>query len=135
MRALRTTREQRVEREQRESRAELHVTLGRRQDGEALGHVVLPPWARGSAWRLVRTLRAALESAHASRELPAWIDLIFGHKQQGDAAAAALNVFFHTAYANQGDLKVADSEQRTAILSQVQHFGVCPSQLWRDRRH
>lgn len=67
--------------------------LGRRQDGTALNHVALPRWARGSAWKLVRTLRQALESPHTSRELPGWLDLIFGHTQQGEAAVANLNVF------------------------------------------
>ena len=65
----------------------------RGQDGTTLHHVQLPPWARGSAWRATRTLRRALESPHASRELPGWIDLVFGALQQGEGAAAALNVF------------------------------------------
>ena len=64
------------------------LRLGRRQDGTALGHVSLPRWARGSAWRLVRTLRQALESPHVSRELPGWIDLIFGAVQQGEVREA-----------------------------------------------
>ncbi len=33
-----------------------------------------------------------------SRELPGWIDLVFGHKQQGEAAVEALNVFFYLTY-------------------------------------
>ena len=31
------------------------LDLGERQDGDALNHVKLPPWARGSAWRCVAT--------------------------------------------------------------------------------
>ena len=95
------------------------LELGKRQDGEELGHVRLPPWARGSAWRFVRTMRQALESPHASRELPAWIDLIFGCKQQGEAAVGALNVFFYTAYANKLQLDQAEPTERLAIRAQV----------------
>ncbi len=111
------------------------LELGKRQDGEELGHVRLPPWARGSAWRFVRTMRQALESPHASRELPAWIDLIFGCKQQGEAAVGALNVFFYTAYANKLQLDQAEPTERLAIRAQVQHFGQSPAQLWRERPH
>ena len=80
------------------------LELGRRQDGTALNHVALPRWARGSAWRLVRTLRQALEAPHTSRELPGWIDLIFGCMQQGDAAVGALNVFLPVTYIEAVDL-------------------------------
>ena len=50
------------------------IELGRRQDGTALNHVALPRWARGSPWKLGRTLRKALESPFVGRELPGWID-------------------------------------------------------------
>ena len=46
----------------------------------------------------MRTLRQALESPHVSRELPGWIDLVFGCLQQGDGAAQALNLFLPCTY-------------------------------------
>ena len=73
-------------------------SLGARQDGTRVDDVVLPPWARGSPAAFVRTMRAALESDHVSARLPRWIDLIFGMAQQGEAAEAALNVFYHLTY-------------------------------------
>lgn len=73
--------------------------LGTRQTGEALGDVILPPWARGSAHTFVRVQRAALESEHVSARLHHWIDLVFGAKQKGAAAVAARNCFFHLTYA------------------------------------
>ena len=69
------------------------LPLGRLQDGRPVGDVRLPPWARGDAHAFVRGQRAALESERASAALPAWIDLVFGAKQRGEAAVAARNVF------------------------------------------
>ncbi|EFN57202.1 hypothetical protein CHLNCDRAFT_143625 [Chlorella variabilis] len=57
--------------------------LGRKQGGEALGDVELPPWAKGSADEFVRLQREALEGEHVSQDLHHWIDLVFGCKQRG----------------------------------------------------
>ena len=111
------------------------LPLGTRQDGTTVNHVHLPKWARGNAWRLTRTLRQALESPHVSREIPGWIDLIFGALQQGDGAAAALNLFLPCTYVNAVDLSTLDDADRAAILSQIQLVGQTPEQLWATRKH
>lgn len=51
--------------------------------------VKLPPWAMGNARLFIQKHREALESRHVSERLHLWIDLIFGHKQQGEAAKKA----------------------------------------------
>lgn len=108
------------------------LALGMRQDETELHHVRLPPWARGSAWRFVCTLRQALESSSVSRELPSWIDLIFGHKQVGEAAVAALNVFYMCGV----DVSaIADPKRREEVLTHLRHFGQTPDRLWRERPH
>jgi hypothetical protein len=109
--------------------------LGRRQDGASLNHVMLPLWARGSAWRCVRGMRQALECAHASNSLPLWIDLVFGCLQQGPGAAEALNVFLYSTYVGGVELEKLPASQRTALLAQIQLVGQTPEQLWSDRRH
>ena len=110
--------------------------MGTRQDGTALGDVALPLWARGSAWKVTRTMRHALESPHVSRELPGWIDLVFGCLQQGDGAAGALNRFLPCTYVGAVDLQTLEDENdRTAVLSQIQMVGQTPEQLWTTRRH
>ena len=38
------------------------------------------------------------ESEYVSQHLCEWIDLIFGYKQKGPAAAEALNVFYYVTY-------------------------------------
>ena len=57
---------------------------------------------------LASARRQALESPHASRELPDWIDLVFGHKQQGEAAVEALNVFYYCTYQGAVDVDAVD---------------------------
>ena len=52
--------------------------LGQSQEGEPIGDVVLPPWAKGSADKFVEIMRSALESKCCTYMLPSWIDLIFG---------------------------------------------------------
>ena len=52
--------------------------LGTSQEGEVLGDVLLPPWAKGSPEKFVEVLRAALESDLCTEMLPSWVDLIFG---------------------------------------------------------
>ena len=59
---------------------QLDLDLGRKQTGETLHHVVLPPWA-SSPEDFARQNREALESEFVSAHLHEWIDLIFGYKQ------------------------------------------------------
>ena len=108
--------------------------LGVRQDGTALGDVALPPWAHGSAHEFVRLHRAALESDHVSARLHEWVDLVFGHKQRGKAAVAALNVFYYLTYEGEVDLdKICDEHERAATEAQIVNFGNTPTQLIADK--
>ncbi len=44
--------------------------LGTSQEGEVLGRVILPPWAKGSPEKFVEVMRLALESDICSEMLP-----------------------------------------------------------------
>lgn len=77
---------------------------GSKQSGVALGDIVLPPWARGDPREFIRLHRAALESDYVSHRLHHWIDLVFGYKQQGQAAVDACNVFHHLFYEGNVDI-------------------------------
>jgi hypothetical protein len=108
--------------------------LGTSQDGDVLGDVVLPPWAKESPEKFVEVMRAALESDVCTRMLPGWIDLIFGRKQQGSEAIKANNVFFYLTYYGSVDVaSIEDESLRQATELQIAHFGQCPMQLF--RRH
>lgn len=78
--------------------------LGAKQSGVALGDVVLPPWAKQDPREFIRVHRMALECDFVSQNLHHWIDLIFGHKQQGQPAIDAINVFHHLFYEGNVDI-------------------------------
>ena len=104
--------------------------LGVRQDHKRVGDVVLPMWAR-SADDFIAQHRRALESEHVSSHLHLWVDLIFGAKQQGQAAQEAHNVFFYLTYEGAVDLEsVADPAEREALSTQIACFGQTPMQLF-----
>lgn len=67
----------------------------RQGDGGTIDTVELPPWAKGDPKIFIAKHREALESEHVSQHLHQWIDLVFGHKQRGEAALEATNVFNH----------------------------------------
>ncbi|KAH3756816.1 beach protein [Pelomyxa schiedti] len=96
-----------------------------------VGDVILPPWAKGSPDLFILLHRQALESDYVSEHLNEWIDLIFGHKQRGEAAIAACNVFFHLTYEGSVNLeKIVDKQLRDSLISQIYNFGQTPSQLF-----
>lgn len=112
-----------------------NLDFGRLQQGvgQKLGDVELPAWSKGSPKEFVRLHRSALESEHVSQNLHLWIDLIFGFKQQGQAALEADNLFFHLTYESVVDelaREQTDARQTCALEAQVQEFGQTPTQLF-----
>ncbi|KAL0082183.1 hypothetical protein F4703DRAFT_1739478 [Phycomyces blakesleeanus] len=100
--------------------------------GEAIDSVVLPPWAHGDPKVFIMRHREALESDYVSANLHHWIDLIFGFKQQGQAAIDALNVFHHVSYEGAVDLdKITDVVEKTATIGIINNFGQTPRQLFK----
>ena len=59
--------------------------LGLDHMGDPVSDVALPDWA-SSPTDFVLKMRMALESNSVSMALPKWIDLVFGHLQQGQKA-------------------------------------------------
>ena len=105
------------------------VGLGVRQDGTVLDDVKLPPWA-SDANDFIAKHREALESEYVSAHLHEWVDLIFGYKQTGAPAIAALNVFYYLTYEGAIDLDaIDDPRERAATEAQISHFGNTPTQL------
>lgn len=107
------------------------LDLGHRHSGERVGDVDLPPWAK-SRRDFIRKHAKALESDHVSAHLHQWIDLIFGCKQQGQAAVEADNLFYYLTYEGSVDLeKESDPRRRRAFEMQIQEFGQTPKQLFK----
>ncbi|KAI9493852.1 hypothetical protein BDB00DRAFT_938645 [Zychaea mexicana] len=100
--------------------------------GETIDSVLLPPWANGDPKIFVQRHREALESDYVSENLCHWIDLIFGHKQQGQAAIDALNVFHHVSYEGAVDLdSITNVVEKTATIGIINNFGQTPRQLFK----
>ncbi|OZC09884.1 hypothetical protein X798_02990 [Onchocerca flexuosa] len=109
-----------------------HFDFGIKQNGVALDDVILPAWAKGDAREFVRMHRQALECDYVSANLHNWIDLIFGYKQRGDAAAEANNVYHHLFYEGNVDFdNIEDPLTRNATIGFINNFGQIPSQLFK----
>ena len=106
--------------------------LGTKQSGEALDNIHLPAWAKGDPREFVRVHREALESDYVSANLHKWIDLIFGYKQQGEAAVESNNVYHHLFYEGNVDIfSIDDPLQRNATIGFINNFGQIPKQLFK----
>eukprot|EP00339_Tiarina_fusa_P026282 CAMPEP_0117073598 /NCGR_PEP_ID=MMETSP0472-20121206/51827_1 /TAXON_ID=693140 ORGANISM="Tiarina fusus, Strain LIS" /NCGR_SAMPLE_ID=MMETSP0472 /ASSEMBLY_ACC=CAM_ASM_000603 /LENGTH=570 /DNA_ID=CAMNT_0004798225 /DNA_START=1985 /DNA_END=3699 /DNA_ORIENTATION=+ len=106
--------------------------LGKKQTGEILDGVVLPPWAKNDPLEFIRLHRLALESDYVSSHLHEWIDLIFGYKQQGNAAEEALNVFYFLTYEGSVDIDAIDDPiEKDSVIAQINNFGQTPKQLFK----
>ncbi|KAL8692951.1 MAG: hypothetical protein Q9218_002128 [Villophora microphyllina] len=110
--------------------------FGERQgNGGTINDVALPRWAKGDPKIFIAKNREALESEYVSKNLHHWIDLIFGHKQQGEAAVEATNVFHYLSYRGARDLdKIEDPVERLATIGIIHNFGQTPHQVF-QRSH
>ena len=109
------------------------LELGVRQAGSEVDHVTLPAWCPEQNFRLFCLIhRQALESQHVTNNLHAWIDLIFGSKQQGSAAVKALNVFHPATYRgrNLEHERFHDEISLSALRTMVRTYGQMPNQLF-----
>ncbi|KAH7524781.1 hypothetical protein FEM48_Zijuj06G0155600 [Ziziphus jujuba var. spinosa] len=108
--------------------------IGVKQDGELIGDVGLPPWAKGSPEEFITRNREALESEYVSSNLHHWIDLVFGYKQRGKPAVEAANIFYYLTYEGAVDLDTMEDDlQRSAIEDQIANFGQTPIQIFRKK--
>ncbi|XP_035824115.1 WD repeat and FYVE domain-containing protein 3 isoform X2 [Aplysia californica] len=106
--------------------------LGAKQNGVALGDVILPPWAKGDPREFIRVHRQALECDYVSAHLHEWIDLIFGFKQCGPPAVDAVNVFHHLFYEGNVDIySIDDPLKKNATIGFINNFGQIPKQLFK----
>jgi beige protein homolog 1 len=103
----------------------------RQNSNRSISSVELPPWAKGDPKIFIAKHREALESPYVSRNLHRWIDLVFGHKQKGEAALEAVNVFHHLSYQGAKDLdSITDPVERLATIGIIHNFGQTPYQVF-----
>lgn len=105
--------------------------FGQRQSsGETVDNVTLPPWAHGDPHIFIQKHREALESPYVTANLHKWIDLIFGFKQQGEAAIESTNVFHHWSYQSNDLDNVKDTHKVEIAISWIHNFGQTPQQIF-----
>lgn len=105
--------------------------FGLRSDESSIDNVQLPPWAKGDPAVFIAKQREALESPYVSANIHHWIDLIFGHKQRGEAAVEAANVFHWMTYQGAIDLdSITDEKERAQKISVINNFGQTPTQVF-----
>ena len=106
--------------------------FGSRQgNGGSIDTVILPPWAKRDPRIFIAKNREALESEYVSKNLHQWIDLVFGHKQRGEAALEATNVFHHLSYHGAKNLDTIDDPvERLATIGIIHNFGQTPHQVF-----
>ncbi|EKM53226.1 uncharacterized protein PHACADRAFT_210920 [Phanerochaete carnosa HHB-10118-sp] len=96
--------------------------------GERIHHVKLPPWAKQDPLLFVTLNRQALESDYVSRNLPTWIDLIWGYKQRDPDS---FNAFHPLSYEGSIDLDaITDDLEREATVGIIHNFGQTPRKLF-----
>lgn len=107
------------------------LQLGNLQTGERVDDVILPSYAK-TPKDFLRKNRAALESDHCTKNLPKWIDLIFGVSSRGTRAKTARNLFHPTSYLGPADLDAmhSDDEKNRAEI-QATEFGIVCDKLFR----
>ncbi|KFY47299.1 hypothetical protein V494_00054 [Pseudogymnoascus sp. VKM F-4513 (FW-928)] len=103
----------------------------RQGTGGSIDNVELPPWAKGDPKIFIAKNREALESPYASAHLNEWIDLVFGCKQNGEAAVENVNVFHHLSYRGATDLDaIQDRHEKLQTISIIHNFGQTPHQVF-----
>ncbi|ESS68032.1 neurobeachin/beige protein [Trypanosoma cruzi Dm28c] len=105
------------------------VRFGCKQGGEAMDSLELPPWSHGDPYEFIYRMREALESDYVSSMLHHWIDLIFGYKQRGKEAIAALNVFNWHSYEELDKNRDTDVD-RQLLIDSLDNIGQTPVQLF-----
>lgn len=108
----------------------MKICFGKKQNGDVVDHVALPPWA-DNAKDFIAKMRAGLESDYVSSNIHHWIDLIFGYKQRGPLAEQSLNLFHYLCYPGSVDLdSIIDPHEKTSVVTQILEFGQVPQQVF-----
>ncbi|KAK8841149.1 hypothetical protein M9Y10_027349 [Tritrichomonas musculus] len=108
--------------------------LGKNVNGEVIGDVKLPPWAK-SPREFIEINKQALESVYVSENLHRWLDIIFGPHSRMPLSNEANNVFhpyfYETSLDKAKGLASDESEMMIKLIKEYAAcFGICPLQIF-----
>lgn len=105
-----------------------NLNFGRTQNGENIGNVTLPKWAK-SRNDFAHIMRSALESEIVSNNIHKWFDLIFGVNQKGDEEIG--NLFYKMRYESSiGEIMGKNEEDKRCCLDDVLECGQVPIRIF-----
>lgn len=101
--------------------------------GKKIENVQLPKWAK-NAEHFISINKSALESNYVSNNLHKWIDLVFGCKQNNEAAISVNNLFYSLCYEENVKNNLIDcsnSLKKQAFIVQISEYGQVPKCLFK----
>lgn len=110
-----------------------HLPLTQTTDGRPVDRVKLADWS-SDARDFTTKMRKYFENEKVSKEINNWIDLIFGIKSRGEAAAEAKNLFHKFCYIipDEDQTDCEDPVERDAVITSIINFGQCCQQLFKN---
>lgn len=105
-----------------------NINFGTTQNGEKIGNVALPKWAK-SRTDFAHIMRSALESEIVSNNIHKWFDLIFGVNQKGNEEIG--NLFYKMRYESSiGEIMGKSEEDKRCCLDDVLECGQVPIRIF-----
>ena len=94
--------------------------------------VKMPEWANNDAYIFVSKHRKLLESPELSEKINKWFNIIFGNKQNGDAAKEIGNLFLRHTYEDFEETYDKSDEKTKLFFCRMIEFGVTPHQIFKN---
>ena len=107
------------------------VNFGTTQTDIKVDSVRLPGWANNDPYYFTCKTKELFEHGNVNMNLHNWIDLIFGHKQRGEKAVEAWNLYLPITYEDGIDMNDPENiEFKSSLTVQAYNYGQCPTQLF-----
>ena len=93
-------------------------------------NVIIPNWCK-DPFEFIEKHRKFLEK---NLEIPNWINLLFGYKQQGKEAEKSCNIYLYHCYQNNVDLGNFKFKEDLVLYNRLFEIGVLPNQIYKEKK-
>ena len=93
-------------------------------------NVIIPKWSK-NPFDFIRKHRKYLER---NNDIPNWINLFFGYKQQGKEAEKSCNIYSYHCYQNNINLNNLKFKEDFILYNRLFEIGVLPNQIYKDKK-